>query len=1016
MSRMSYTQCLLIILCGFLLFSCKKDFSRQPVVSTGDFDLAAAIAYGTLVDLGTKEITDHGFCWDSVGEPNLGNSTIRLGALSATGGFQAQLLELSANRTYFLKAFISFSDEVLYGAMITFTTPDLPSLTTTPMTEITETFARCGGEITDDHGSPVLERGVCWGTSSNPDTTGYHTSDGEGAGVFESVLTGLSANTQYYVRAYATSVYGTQYANEIEFNTGQNATTPIVSTFPASNITQVSVTSGGNVAADGGLPVTLRGICWSTTPYPTTEDSKTEDGNGTGVFTSSLTGLGDNTTYYVRAYAINEIGTSYGNEVSFVTEQAPDLPTVITTAISNITQTSASSGGEVTADGGSSVTAKGICWSTSSNPTLSNSFTTNGSGLGSFISEMEELEENTKFYVRAYATNSAGSSYGNENSFTTGQTTTSPTVTTDDVTSITQTTASSGGDVTSNGGAPVTVRGVCWSTSQNPSTSDSHTTDGSGTGTFTSSLAGLTAHTTYYVRAYATNTAGTSYGNEKTFTTLEDVSIPTVTTAPTTNITNNSATSGGTVTEDGGASVTAKGVCWSTNPTPTIANSFTSDGTGTGSFVSQITGLSANTTYYVRAYATNSQGTAYGDQHSFITIQDPTIPTVTTDIATNITQTTATSGGNVVSDGGADVTVRGVCWSTSTNPTTSNSFTTNGTGTGTFTSDLTGLSPNTLYYVRAYATNSAGTVYGNEITFNTISSPTVTTDDATNITQTNATSGGNVTSDGGAAVTARGVCWSSSSNPTLSNSYTSDGSGMGTFVSSITGLTENTQYYVRAYATNSVGTSYGNEIAFTTLQPWQCGDTINYEEQIYNTVLIGSQCWMKENLNVGTMIPGGQNQTNNSQIEKYCYNDNPDSCIVYGATYQWDEVMQYISTPGIQGICPTSWHVPTSDEYTTLSFFLGGVSEAGGKMKEVGLAHWASPNAGATNESGFTGLPGGDYTIYFSGIREFGYFWTSTETNDTQAGYKRLQYPNSYLSGGTGGLKSWSKSVRCLKN
>jgi len=214
----------------FVVFSCKKDFSRQPVVSTGNFDLTAAIAHGTLVDLGTKEITDHGFCWDSVGEPNLGNSTIRLGTLSSTGGFQAQLLELSANRTYFLKAFISFGEEVLFGTMVTFTTPNLPSITTTPMTEITETFARCGGNITEDHGSPVLERGVCWGTSSKPDTTGNHTSDGTGTGAFESGLFGLSANTQYYARAYATSIYGTQYANEIEFNTGQSATIPFVST------------------------------------------------------------------------------------------------------------------------------------------------------------------------------------------------------------------------------------------------------------------------------------------------------------------------------------------------------------------------------------------------------------------------------------------------------------------------------------------------------------------------------------------------------------------------------------------------------------------------------------------------------------------------------------------------------------------------------------------------------------------------------------------------------------------
>ena len=800
--------------------SCKKDFSRQPVVSTGDFDLAAAIAHGTLVDLGTKEITDHGFCWDSVGEPNLGNSTIRLGALSATGGFQAQLLELSVNRTYFLKAFISFGDEVLFGAMITFTTPDLPEITTRVISEITETYAKGGGEITDDNGSPVIARGVCWGTSSNPDTTGYHTSDGTGIGTFESVLSGLSPNTQYYVRAYATSIYGTRYANEIEFNTGQSATTPFVSTTTISSITQTGASSGGNVVTDGGADVTLRSVCWSTTPYPTTDDSKTEDGSGTGVFSSSLTGLAANTTYYVRAYATNEIGTAYGNEVSCTTEQAPNLPTVITTAISNITQTSATSGGDVTADGGSPVTTRGICWSTSSNPTLSGSFITNGSGLGSFISELEELEEDTKYYVRAYATNSAGTSYGNENSFTTGQTTTSPTVTTDDVIDIAQTTATSGGDVTSDGGATVTVRGVCWSISQNPTTANSHSTDGNGVGAFPSSLTGLTANTTYYVRAYATNSAGTSYGNEKDFATLQEITLPSVSTAPVINITPSSAQSGGTVTDDGGATVSARGVCWSTSQNPDLGDSHTTDGTGTGSFTSVMAGLNPNTFYYVRAYATNNVGTSYGSQLTFMTIEDPVLPTVTTADPMNITQTEATTGGTVHTDGGATVTARGVCYSTTPDPTLSDSFTTNGSGLGLFVSVLTSLTPGTQYYVKAYATNSVGTTYGNEITFSTlynITLPTITTDDATNITQLTATSGGNVTSDGGGTVTARGICWSTSTNPTISDSHTTDGSGTGTFVSYITGLTENTQYYVRAYATNSAGTAYGNEVALTTL-------------------------------------------------------------------------------------------------------------------------------------------------------------------------------------------------------
>jgi len=141
------------------VFSCKTDFSRQPVVSTGYFDLAGAIAHGTLVDQGANGITDHGFCWDSAGNPNLGNQTIHLGPISKAGNFQALISTLSANKTYFLKAFILYRTEALYGEMITFTTPDLPVLNTDTVSETTENFAVCGGNISSDNGSPVLVRG-----------------------------------------------------------------------------------------------------------------------------------------------------------------------------------------------------------------------------------------------------------------------------------------------------------------------------------------------------------------------------------------------------------------------------------------------------------------------------------------------------------------------------------------------------------------------------------------------------------------------------------------------------------------------------------------------------------------------------------------------------------------------------------------------------------------------------------------------------------------------------------------
>jgi hypothetical protein len=195
-----------------------------------------------------------------------------------------------------------------------------------------------------------------------------------------------------------------------------------------------------------------------------------------------------------------------------------------------------------------------------------------------------------------------------------------------------------------------------------------------------------------------------------------------------------------------------------------------------------------------------------------------TPPVVTTTDVIEITQTTATAGGNVTGDGGVEVNVRGVCWNTSANPTAANSKTSDGTGKGLFTSSLTQLTPGTAYFVRAYATNSEGTSYGSQVSFTTgqIVVPSITTTTITSITSTTAVSGGSITADGGGTKTARGVCWNTSTNPTASNSRSSNGTGSGSFASSLNGLSSNTTYYVRAYATNNIGTGYGNEVDFKT--------------------------------------------------------------------------------------------------------------------------------------------------------------------------------------------------------
>jgi len=521
---------------------------------------------------------------------------------------------------------------------------------------------------------------------------------------------------------------------------------------------------------------------------------------------------------------------------------------------------------------------------------------------------------------------------------------------------------------------------------------------------------------------------GTAYGEQKSFTTNQE--MPTVITGDVINITYTTADCSGNVTADGGASVTARGVCWSTSENPTTLNSMTTDGTGVGTYTSNITGLSPNTTYYVRAYATNTKGTAYGEQKSFRTY-DQEMPTVFTGDVTNITATTTDCSGNVTADGGASVTARGVCWSTSENPTTSNSMTTDGTGVGTYSSNITGLSPNTTYYVRAYATNSVGTAYGEQKSFTTnLEMPSVITGELTNITTITADCSGNVTADGGASVTARGVCWSTSENPTTSNSMTTNGTGVGTYTSNITGLSPNTTYYVRAYATNTKGTAYGEQKSFRTYDIFL---TDSRDGHIYKTVTIGSQVWMAENLAYLPYVVGpgseseiipyyyvyGYDGTDEAEAKAYEHTPTGDeyspggapikSYETYGVLYNW---------PAAMSACPEGWHLPSDVEWTTLADYLGGESVAGGKMKEAGTSHWKSPNEGATNSSGFTGLPGGGRDSYFdafSGIGGWCELWSSTlhpsRSNVALIRYLRFDDDVVPISDNS---KSLGYSVRCI--
>jgi uncharacterized protein (TIGR02145 family) len=298
---------------------------------------------------------------------------------------------------------------------------------------------------------------------------------------------------------------------------------------------------------------------------------------------------------------------------------------------------------------------------------------------------------------------------------------------------------------------------------------------------------------------------------------------------------------------------------------------------------------------------------------------------------------------------------------------------------------------------------------------------TITTLPIGNTTSSSASSGGSISATGGSSVTQRGVCWSTSQNPTTANSSTNNGNGTGSFTSNLTGLTANTTYYVRAYAINSAGTAYGNQLSFTTTYGG-CGSITSVTDidgNVYPVVEIGNQCWTKENLKTskfadGSGIPNITDDATwtNLSSPAWCnYENNAANDATYGKLYNWYTVADS------RNICPAGWHSPTDAEWTVLTDYLGGEAVAGGKMKTT--SGWQAPNTSATNESGFSGLPGG---IRFPSNGTFppyggdiGYWWSSSEGDANIAWNRFLSNSNGNAYRGFN-FKHTGFSVRCLRD
>ncbi len=803
-----------------------------------------------------------------------------------------------------------------------------------------------------------------------------------------------------------------------------------VETGEVSNILTTTADVSGTVI-DVGEGATQHGHCYGTSTGPLISGTKTALGVAVkGDFTSSLTGLEPETEYYVRAYCSLGGEAVYGSEISFTTKSAAP-PEVTTTSITSITKTTAVGGGNVTSEGGTPVTARGVCWSLATITSITNNKTTDGEGTGIFTSDITGLTPGTNYYVRAYATNSGGTKLGNEVTFTTTpDTPVPPIVTTASVDSVTSNSAVCGGNVTNEGSSSVTARGVCWSTTVNPTIINSKTINGTGTGIFKSKLADLLPGITYYVRAYANNSAGTGYGNELQFNTL--CTAPSAVTDVASGVGSATATLNGTVNANNSSTtvIFEYGLNTSYGSTITATQSPVTGSSNTAVSVT-LSNLSAVTVYHYRVKATNcNPSSTYGTDQTFSTLC--TLPTVAVSAATSVGSTSAVLNSAVNANGtGCTTTVTFEYGTTTLYGTSISASPSSVTGTSStnVSATLSNLNPGTQYYYRVKAVNSGGTTCspdGNYFT-TTCPSPSAITNTAGNIENTSATLYGTVNANNCSTIVTfeYGLNTSYGSTVTAAQSPLT-GSSSTSISADILGLLSGKTYHYSVKAVNSGGTVYGADATLNTTVKDKDGNT-------YNTVTIGSQTWMKENLKTtklrdGTSLPNVTdiNTWINLTTPAYCwYNNDPGSYkSVYGALYNWYSVNTAL-------LCPSGWHVPTDAEWHSLIIYLDpdailGTTEstiAGGKLKEAGLAHWYEPNGGATNSTDFTALPGGGLVrsgiipIYsFSGLTLNGFWWVSGEYNATQ-GYDRLiNCMEASIYRHYGRPKVDGLSVRCIRD
>ncbi len=738
----------------------------------------------------------------------------------------------------YLDLLIGARDGGLYRFESDLQTIDTACITTDVPANVAETTVTLGGNALDDNCVPIVQRGVVLSTSPTPTLSNTAQPHSSGLGAYSGSLT-VSCNTDYYCRAYSLSLLGVFYGNEVAFSTPIEFEQKSGAFFSGSSFCHCSAV--GEMDGDGLLDVLVG-------QYDGTVMWYEQNAAGSATCTLRNSEFMDIDDFYAAPTLIDLDGDGlldliFGTYAGYLRHYEQDA--VNSTSFSEVS---------------SALTS--IYFGTTARPAFAH-FSDDGRfdlvvGLasGQLVYYKQDAEYSDSFSLVSsdfngiYVTNFA-----------------SPTI----------------ADFNNNGKLDMLVGG-------NNGKLQHYEQEAAGSATFTLEWANLNAIDVGNQSApFLCDLDGDgrldlligsdAFATQRWEATPATVDLDAVTTNAATDISVYSATLNGTLDYDNAVPIQHIGFLLSDN-TPDWSDAQYYCTPGEGAFDLPVNGLAAATDYYYRAFCVNRFGVIYGDVVTFQTTTS--IPTVTTDEVTDITHNTAACGGEVTDNGGLTVTARGVCWSTTTGPTLADDFTTDGTGTGVFASSLTGLNKGITYYIRAYASNDDGTAYGEEREFTTDDVPSVSTTEVYSIDMTSAVVSCEATGENGDTITERGICWSTDSNPTYADNVVINGSGLGEYTCSMSGLSADTFYYVRGYAINDAGIGYGNEIQFGT--PTGLANALSFDG-------------VNDQAEATVTLP------NNGTIEAWIRIDDTNEGCIWNAVYEYrwlaliqnDELLVYCS-------------------------------------------------------------------------------------------------------------------------